>query len=216
MSSWFLPNYKQYADSVVTFNTVIDTVSFKEKKDKVALQQKLIEEEYDELIEAYALKDKGDFLKELCDLFVVSSYMLYLINTDWYKDEAAFCADNGFGSPPFHTPLSFLGDMIIVKDWRTVVKIVVGLLTSLDADVRKALQLVNQNNIDKFMLYEEDEDEVYNHMANAIEQSSDGRYTNVGWVLSNDYVVFTDSNGKVMKPIGYKKVNLKGCLKGRV
>lgn len=211
--SWFLPDYREFADKVVEFNFIADNGILNRSPEKITLQKKLIQEEYEEVVEAYEKRDKVEFLKELCDLFVVTSYMLRITKPEEYEREDTFILDNRFGAPPFYSAFNLISDMIYIEDWRSVIKAVIGILRCVDAKEREALYLVNDNNFSKFCWYQDSQEDVYDHMAQAISTSSNGRYTNVSWYKVNNWVIFKDEDGKIMKPVGYLPVNLKTCLK---
>lgn len=206
--SWFLKDYKQYAEEVARWNMIANGGSLNRSYEALMIQERLIEEEFNELVSEYG-KEKIDFLKELCDLFVVSSYMMYIKDE---VDDITFINDTKYGSPSISGALGMLSDLILMKDWYGVVKCCVGLLTTIDADTKKALSLVNQNNFSKFLRYDELDVHIYDNVAHDIEANANGRYTNIIWSKVGNYVIFKDSTGKIMKPTNYKSVNLEGCI----
>lgn len=205
---WFLKDYKQYAEEVARWNMIANNGQMNRSYEALKIQERLIEEEFNELVNEYG-KEKIDFLKELCDLFVVSSYMMFLKDE---VDDITFINDTKYGSPSISGALGTLSDLILMRDWYGVVKCCVGLLTTIDADTKKALSLVNQNNFSKFVHYDEESEVIYDHIIKEIESKSEGRYTDITWAKVGDYVVFKDGKGKIMKPTNYKSVNLEGCI----
>lgn len=208
---WLLLDYTEYARQVVAFNNINEVVTTENIKTKINFQKVLIAEEFRELVEAYEERDKTNFLKELCDLFVVTSYMQYLEHGECIYEGSAFI-NNGGRVGTISSTFASLSDWIYLEDYLMVLKTVIGLLNKLDVDDQKALSLVNENNFSKYPIYSQLCEGEYDAEVKEIELRGSGRYLGVNWCVSNCRVIFRDCFGKVMKPIGYKSVDVSICI----
>lgn len=200
--SWFMPNYRCYADRVVKWNEITGREVHPE------MQWGWVLEEYDELTEAYNARNKVSFLKELCDLFVVTSYYIYLTNVDVYTNEDLFKAGATYNNGSLDSSIQLLSDMIVLGDSVGIISIVVNILNKLDAEVESALSEVNSSNFSKFEVFIPGCEEEYDNSAYAIEHGSKGRYTGVTWKLSNNYVIYVSGEGKILKGPDYIEANV--------
>ena len=211
-SDWFLSDYKKYADSVVSWNRLADggvnDVSLKKRE----LQRVLVQEEWEEVLAANRKRDKEGFLKELCDLFVVLSYQVFLEYHGAYKHSKNLFIGRPVGT--IHFGLQDIGDAIHTNDCRTALKRVIGVMTLLDADVKGALQAICDNNMSKFTPYQVKDEYFYGEEAISIEVNSQGRYRDISWEMTDGMVIFRDGNNKIMKPLNYKQVSLKEFING--
>lgn len=216
MSNWFLPNYIEQAKNTLLFNEIARDGLITSNHVTRSLQEDLIKEEFDEVCEAFTSQNKENFLKELCDLFVVSSFMIYLIDKELFEQGDCFVFDRKCGAPPINMALSILSDLVLLQDWQGIVKTTIGLLSVVDADSIRAMKVVTANNLSKFLRYDSSLMLKYDEMARTIELNSNGRYSNVMWSKYRDWVVFKDFRGKIMKPISFQSVDLSPFIKGVV
>ena len=173
---------------------------------KLDLQRELILEEAAEVIQAYDDKDRTNFLKEVLDLWVVSSY-------------GAFLSDKKEYLKPFHqgrpaslkeaiddirevlgNPYSYTVSLSMVYKSRDLLEVV-------NADVVGALRAVNASNFSKFCR-ECDPDAVVEQLT----EDYKGRYTGITWCKYSDLYIFKDERGKVLKGPYYTEVSLNKFL----
>lgn len=192
------------------------------------LQWKLVLEEMAELRYAYQQDNIVDFIGEMCDVFVVLLYYIFLNDA---RGNSVFFPD--LFDPEFPPNLEFAevlenitqhsGDESALAD--AVFRMVswVELTSLLNVDIAKALDLVMDSNFSKFhkigcrIMDDSDYDVAAHHLAKTVEKSYDGKYNDVVGIIvkgvEDDYVVFRADNGKgkILKPLSYNKHDL-SCL----
>lgn len=169
-------------------------------------QLKLVKEEIKELERAFDVKDKVEFLKEICDLFVVLSFYCYLSNTneeeattiELMEDEVVYDVQTFIDK--IKTSVKH-GCMQLALDYTC------SLFVRLDANWRLALKAVVNNNYEKFVTdIDISDDEL---LKKAFEQHK-GRYTGIHIqtreVDGKYYRILFDDNNKVLKPFTYNSI----------
>ena len=210
---WFNPNYVEQAQAVKRWNMIANGGEMRCGLDALELQANLITEEGKEVFAALATKSINDFAKELCDLFVVTSYMIYIESVFLEKGErgvnedAVFSLDLQEGD---RTPFRMLENLseAVEQVWcAAILNNVIGLLTALDVDGKAILNSVIKNNFSKFSPVRVDEGVVvFDARCEELEEASEGRYKGVTWQLVEGYIIYRSSTGKILKPIGFKEL----------
>lgn len=185
----------------------------------IELQEKLIIKEGKEVFKAYESGVLIDFVKELCDLFVVTSYMCYLkanmrgTQLDTKKTFSLTLQERD------RLPTHMLHELeiAVANQWHaSIINNVLGLLTSLKVNSRAIMNYVIDNNFDKF-------EEIFkgtlpsalhlDETCGKIEEKSTGRYAGVYWeIVEDSFIVYRSSTGKILKPLNFKPLNLKGLI----
>lgn len=179
----------------------------------IKLQTNLIKEELSELIEALSSSDKAGVIDAACDLFVVSSYALRLVQWDTEKWESCMVP-----SDMVELKIGSLLDLVHkdklkVSDYAEILKQVVALCYNLDINLGYNMEEVLNSNDSKFPTitqllvkypdYKDKELEMLEFECKEIERRSKGRYNSVIHVQVGERVAFMDGNGKIMKPITF-------------
>ncbi len=179
----------------------------------IKLQTNLIKEELSELIEALSSSDKAEVIDAACDLFVVSSYALRLVQWDTEKWESCMVP-----SDTVELQIGSLLDLVHkdklkISDYAEILKQVVALCYKLDINLGYNMEEVLNSNDSKFPTitqllvkypdYKDKELEMLEFECKEIERRSKGRYNSVIHVQVGERVAFMDGNGKIMKPITF-------------
>lgn len=211
--AWFIDKtsdqkfFKNAALDVIRWNWTANQGNHEFTPERCEAQWNLVEEEFKELKEAFEKKDKAEFLKEMCDLFVVLSYYCYL-STSGDEDglspllETEFVENVDRGLDQIEEAFK-RGYILIGFDY------VCNMISVLHADWREALTSVLVNNWCKYLTVPllDALSITPEQMAAAIETNSGGRYKNVVPVVFGGCVIFRDGNGKMMKPTTYQPVS---------
>ena len=145
------------------------------------IQLRLIREELKEL---HSATTPCEYLKELCDCFIVFSY--HMAESGRVKEWRTCYADLAY-------------DFIDAT------------LRALKPKYLAALQLVMDSNQSKFDMYDcEREDEYEEHCQ---ELMLYGRYANVDWAAEGGLVVYLDGKGKILKGMNYVPCDLSVLFK---
>ena len=197
MSEWFVKDYykifNDFREQVLLFNKI----GGKEVTEEGQLH--LCREEANELIAEY---NNVAFLKECCDLFIVSSPVLsqgVLADTIRWVEESVI----DVGST-INTLSEGWDDAGVYFDCA------IQILVQLDADWQKAMQLVLDSNMSKFSRYDQGEHQAYDNHCKVLECG--GRYSNVTWQNVDGWVVWKDENQKILKGPDYVEADLSGCV----
>jgi len=189
-----------FVNKVTLFNQIAQNGKEDFSDKKYQFQLGLIQEEHNEVVEAILVDDLQETIKELVDLAVVSSYAVRINYkgdepVDWFIPDFDQTLDLKLSTlDPEHayccyqfavTSLEKIGNFEFIAD---------GILEA------------NMSKFPKLELFSSKEE--IDHECKRIESDSNGRYTNVvaNIVESNNekFVVFKDSNGKVMKSTFFK------------
>ena len=190
-----------FVNKVTLFNQIAQNGKEDFSEEKYQFQLGLIQEEYNEVVEAILADDLQETIKELVDLAVVSSYAVR-IDYDgftrgwWFTPNLE--SERGLSDFSKHSPLAVyqfavtslekIGNFEFIAD---------GIL---EANMSKFPRL------ELFASQEEIDQE-----CQRIESDSNGRYANVvANIVENNnekFVVFKDSNGKIMKSKFFKPFN---------
>lgn len=203
MDNWFTVRPSNFCTKVANINTRVDT--FNKVSGKVLdteLQHSLILEELEELKDAIAKRDKVNTLEELCDLLIVSGYMLAgaSTNADWLMDfdiQRGVCFDHALDDVYSSFPTTLAAEALGAC---------MEMLYSIDADWYSAAKAICDSNMSKFSHYCPTCLEDYDR--HALSLMKDGRYKGVSWKLDNSYVIWTDQNGKILKGLDYVKADV--------
>ncbi|ADP02508.1 hypothetical protein GECvBMG_gp125 [Salmonella phage GEC_vB_MG] len=181
------------------------------KATPVDLQFSFVVEEFKELMKALSEGDRVEVVDGACDLFVVSSYALWLLESSGVRWEKCLKPAEGaqfnIGEMVeliFNTPLS-------VESVAAILQQSVALCFRLDINLDYNMRQVLSSNDSKYptmtqlreahptlSLYSDDE--LLTAECKAIEKRSNGRYSSVNAVRSGENIVFFDGKGKIMKP----------------
>lgn len=201
MSTWFIGkkqiDFTPHVESVIHFNKIAG------KKLDHDFQMGLIKEEFKELKEAFDKKDKANFLKELCDMFVVCSYMWPTHHRELYRH-----ADEYWFRYKPNSVKEYLDRMEqSFSKWQLdIYTCTLYLLNEISADTEAALSRVCKSNMSKFTKYDPEESvELY---AKHCEELKSDRYPNVEWDVNNGMVVWKSGEGKILKGPQYFECSL--------
>lgn len=182
----------------------------------IPLYHNLLVEEMQEILDA---KDAVDELDGLADTAVVAYFLCKL-----YGVEINGFVPNGIMTDNVLEQIQNIIDSENNED-KAIRALLMSLdtLSALDVDMYGALHNVADSNLSKFVKIGDNvpEDfELTSSMLSALEQSivdieSDGRYKGVYWERSGDYIVFKDTNGKVLKAPTFKGPQLKQFINKR-
>ena len=184
----------------------------------IPLYHNLLNDELQELIDA---KDAANELQELCDVAVVSYFLVKL-----YGEEI-----NGFVPNPVITEgiLDQIKGILLSKEVcaedpecglnKAIRALLMAMdtLSALNVDMFGSLHNVADSNLSKFVKigdnvpddFELDEQMILTLEQAAIALEADGRYKDVQWSRVGDYIVFKDANGKVLKAPTFNSPQLK-------
>ena len=194
-----------------TFRNGDENFTYKDKR----TQTNLVIEEADELLKALNEDDVIETIDAICDLFVVASYLIYIHNKnknvwDFIRDKTSLVVYKD--RDDIETEIDNLCCSITDCDTLVIpvnVEVILNLILSLPKD-RDYLTEVLESNDSKFLKVSE-----YSHMGKKalkemleaechdIEVRNEFRYTGVKYYFVGDYIVFRDSNGKLMKPFTF-------------
>jgi len=207
---WFSPDYIEQARAIKKWNMIANGGKMDYSLKALELQADLVQEEGKEVFEAYAAKNLKGFVKELCDLFVVTSYMTHIehaFKEEPVKESDLFVLTLQEGDRLPSRMLSNLSEALEERWGAAILNNVIGLLSALDISGEAVLNNVIKNNYSKFTPLRVGEGSLlYDEMSQEIQDRSNGRYLDVTWELVEDYVIYKDSKGKILKPIGYKEL----------
>ena len=206
-------SWQKFVERVIRWNYLAGNKSHDRSDEKYDNQLRLVREEFKEVLEEIKNKDIGALKSELIDLVVVSSYAMFLQGC------------KTFSMNPFYgRSISAVAPMILdFTDPREAYQFAVTTLNQI-GDYEFIAQDVLANNDTKIPLVKDfvEEavetfwqldaydltpslcpiEEAIKYQVLAIE--ADGRYTGVNATIidfeDNQYIVFKDSNGKVLKP----------------
>ena len=206
-------SWQKFVERVIRWNYLAGNKSHDRSDEKYDNQLRLVREEFKEVLEEIKNKDIGALKSELIDLVVVSSYAMFLQGCETFSM-----------NPFYGRSISAMAPMILdFTDPREAYQFAVTTLNQI-GDYEFIAQDVLANNDTKIPLVKDFVDEavetfwqldVYDNASSlcpvtaAIEYQilaieADGRYTGVNATIidfeDNQYIVFKDSNGKVLKP----------------
>jgi hypothetical protein len=161
-------------------------------------QARLVDEEYAETELAYNRRDPIEFLDGLCDLFVTQGYYEYI------QTGELDCVDlyTEVSQEAHHALLSDISEITMTK--------VLDALVSFNGNWKGALLNVIESNWSKFDRYVQGDESKYG--SHCIKIMDEGRYTNVHWIKSGDWVVYLDGVGKILKGMSYNAPVLEGFI----
>lgn len=206
-------DYSKYFKAVVEWNATARGGKHDFSDETLLLQKKLVQEEIDELELAIIQSDKVEVLDALCDIFVVGSYYYYLQAQGDIKDPSFFSILTPLSGIDYYTSLIF--DFKTLDNGFMLTQDVCALLYQFDGFSSAGLNAVMESNDSKFPdvsvfgKQKNKREEKLKEECKAIEERSEGRYTDVKYSIRGNKVVFLDSNKKIMKPSSFKPVNLK-------
>lgn len=182
-------DYTEYARRVVTWNErakgVIDF-----SNEAITNQWRLVEEELEELFEAYDLKRENEFYKELADFFVVLSFYDYLTTRKLHPIRTVDSTD-------VEVLLASIEDDVADTSYLAM------LMNSVKKSPEEYLVPVLDSNDSKFFCIEDADKE----LALATEKYKN-RYKGIAvYDIGDGLAVMRDSNNKIMKPSTYKEWN---------
>lgn len=206
-------SWQKFVEQVIRWNYLAGNKYHDYRDEKYENQLRLVREEFKEVLEEIKNKDISALKSELIDLVVVSSYAMFLQGCETFSM-----------NPFYGRSISTVAPMILdFTDPREAYQFAVTTLNQI-GDYEFIAQDVLANNDKKIppvkdFLNEAVETfwqlDVYDHNPSLcpIEEAikyqvlaieADGRYTGVNATIidfeDNQYIVFKDSNGKVMKP----------------
>ena len=209
-------SWQKFVEQVIRWNYLAGNKSHDYGDEKYENQLRLVREEFKEVLKEIELKNISALKSELIDLVVVSSYAMFLQGC------------KTFSMNPFYgRSISTVAPMILdFTDPREAYQFAVTTLNQI-GDYEFIAQDVLANNDTKIPLVKDfvDEavetfwqldaydltpslcpiEEAIKYQVLAIE--ADGRYTGVNATIidleGNQYIVFKDSNDKVMKPVTF-------------
>ena len=206
-------SWQKFVEQVIRWNYLAGNKSHDYGDEKYENQLRLIREEFKEVLKEIELKNISALKSELIDLVVVSSYAMFLQGC------------KTFSMNPFYgRSISTVAPMILdFTDPREAYQFAVTTLNQI-GDYEFIAQDVLANNDTKIPLVKDFVEEAvetfwqldeYDHnpclcsVSKAIKYQvlaieSDGRYTGVNATIidfdDNQYIVFKDSKGKILKP----------------
>lgn len=231
-------DYSDFALQVARWNYLANGKDIVNGKDKQAFQWTLIQEEVEEIIDAVKEGNKKQTLAEICDLFVVSSYLAFLKIHENNKGAGVDTVVQKMGeylyAPRTKERLSLFGidESVANQETYSTLKWAVSALNQYGADSMYALQAIIDANYTKFPLVTEliqayaehniptDADNTVFHglctqECLRIEEEFKGRYKGVTCehviLDDNDLVgrlIFRDDQGKILKPLTFKKADI--------
>lgn len=180
-------DYTDYLDDVIDWNRVCES-------EPPVFEQKwlLVEEEAQELFEAFDKGDIKEFFKELCDLFVTSGYAAYMqdkhvVSTTHYQDDIEYL-------------LACLEYSVYEKNAERTFFFTLQLMNSVNQDaLNKTMKAVLRSNWSKIFLEQDAEAEL-----SVAQMAYVGRYEGIYVQYKPTGCVLKDKNGKVIKPSSYK------------
>jgi len=185
----------------------------------ITLYKKLVREEISEILQAFEKGDAVEYVKEIVDGLVVTSY--YSLCCGMPEDELLDVSE----TDELSVSREFLGytttyDLYNVfdKHGSDVLLMLEDFYFTTDADMASIAHEVMDSNFSKFMpvsvavsMYNGD----LSGVCKEIEESSKGRYKNITSQESNGYIIFRDEGGKIVKPPCYRKANVSQFVPSR-
>lgn len=219
------------SERVIQWNFIANNESFANEEANRSKQWELVEEEADELFKAASDNDAVELLDAVCDLFVVSSYGLFLDRLKGVGSNIREAKKELFrDSVAKETSVSILELESIIYDSKSVYQAFrwsVDALYSLSVNSIEAFNEVMDSNDSKFPTKAEfhaaavtvghgsNPDKHFELECRRIEEMSGGRYKGITHKLINDpakpgffRVVFRDDSGKIMKPCTFRSPQL--------
>lgn len=206
-------SWQKFVEQVIRWNYLAGNKFHDYGDEKYENQLRLVREEFKEVLEEIKNKNIGALKSELIDLVVVSSYAMFLQGCETFSM-----------NPFYGRSIGTVATMILdFTDPREAYQFAVTTLNQI-GDYEFIAQDVLANNDTKIPLVKDFVDEAvatfwqldeYNHnpclcsVSKAIKYQilaieSDGRYTGVNATIidfeDNQYIVFKDSKGKILKP----------------
>lgn len=212
-------DFTRYFNRVVEWNATARNGEHDFSTQAMDFQLTLVEEEAEELVEAYKDLDKVMALDALCDVFVTASYLYFQERKGQTGELIAIPAPAA--SIDYATQLNY--SLKGLKSGREVLKDVCALLYQFDGCVTKALDEVLASNDSKFpkVFTFQDMDIFYDHNGNEtdpevecrqIERRSEGRYTGVTYIIVGEgddrRFIFKSDKGKIVKPASFFEPDL--------
>ena len=207
---------KSWADNVITWNKACGKDCNIPKESK-HLQLDLIDEEYKEVVEAMDSPDVEDFIAEVCDLFVVSSFAYYLyMGTSDIETTPVGCTIDAC--------LEAIESNIMESHHLRCYNATINLINIIGIEnvspIMEAKLSSNWSKLPTVLDFHPevgavDLEEAAKKECERLEKEYKGRYNGIkSEVITSTQsprVVFKDSKGKVLKPYTYK--DWKECVK---
>lgn len=208
-------NWDNFYKEVITWNLAFRPDGYIFTQEDVNLQHKLVLEEFNECLEELKKGNVYSLKKELVDLIVVSSFADYIKN----KQEQFF-PDN----ETYQYSLSDVHNWIDLHEYTWISQFACAVLEKLGnfQHITDGILKANWSKIptvEEFLEYKHQEFPsikklndplriLISHECKNIEKLSEGRYSSVTCkeveIKGNKHLIFTDNNGKVMKPSTFK------------
>jgi hypothetical protein len=203
-------NWDNFYKEVIAWNLAFRPEGYIFTQEDIDLQHKLVLEEFNECLEELKKGDVYSLKKELVDLIVVSSFADYIKN----KQEQFF-PDN----ETYQYSLSDVHNWIGLHEYTWVIQFACAVLEKLGnfQHIADGILKANWSKIPTVEEFLEQGADYYGHKildvhieheCKMIEQLSAGRYSGVTCkeveIKGNKHLIFTDNNGKVMKPSTFK------------
>lgn len=203
-------NWDNFYKEVVTWNLAFRPEGYIFTQEDIDLQHKLVLEEFNECLEELKKGDVYSLKKELVDLIVVSSFADYIKN----KQEQFF-PDN----ETYQYSLSDVHNWIDLHEYTWVSQFACAVLEKLGnfQHITEGILKANWSKIPTVEEFLEQGADYYGHKildvrieheCKMIEYKSEGRYSGVTCkeveIKGNKHLIFTDNNGKIMKPSTFK------------
>lgn len=189
---------------VVKFNMIASSGVMDTSESKFKLQRNLVNEEVDETITAFIDNNLVEIADGLCDVFVTSGFE-EVMKGRVVEDIYGYKMSKG----------SFLVSATMLYE-DNVFDVACSMVASMK-NGKEMLQEVNRSNLSKFERYHPEMEQDFDKECKDIEQRNNGRYTGVTWSTTDyegvKYVVYKDSNGKIMKPCCFVEPNIKQFIK---
>lgn len=206
-------SWQKFVEQVIRWNYLAGNKSHDYGDEKYENQLRLVREEFKEVLEEIKNKDIGALKSELIDLVVVSSYAMFLQGCETFSM-----------NPFYGRNISVVAPMILdFTDPREAYQFAVTTLNQLGNFEETAKEVLDKNDkkiplvkdfVDEaiatfWQLDKYDPNPCLCSISKAIRYQilaieADGRYTGVNATIidldGNQYIVFKDSNGKIMKP----------------
>lgn len=183
-----------YLKEVVKFNEVLGVGDL---EGAIVKQEGLVEEETKEALAEWEAGNKAGFVKECCDLFIVAGYrgVLEGLRPELIIEELEESIVNDIVYRWTHRDA--FGPATAAE--------ALTVLVNLDCDWAGAMEDVLESNMSKFSIFYSHNVELYNQHSHHLLATNVGRYEAVTWQQCGHLVVWTDSNGKILKGPDYFK-----------
>lgn len=213
-------DFTEYFNRVVQWNAIARGGVHVFSEEVEDFQLTLVQEEAEELVEAYEEGDKVKALDALCDVFVTAAYLAFLQGQDknW---KAKIVISVPSASIDYARQLHYSWEAL--KNGRAALNDVCALLYQFDGCVTKALEEVLSSNDSKFpnvhtiqgidVFYDSNGNETDPEVeCRQIERRSEGRYTGVTYTIVGEgderSFIFKSDKGKIVKPSSFWEPNL--------